>query len=67
MSASAILAGIAAAREIIGAFASQAAILNSEGVISDEELEEIRREADVSDAAWDAAVDEARDRLERGG
>lgn len=67
MSAAAILAGIASAREIIEALTRQAALLNAGGMVTDEELEEIRREAEISDAEWDAAVDEARDRLERGG
>lgn len=67
MSAEAILSGIAAAREIIEAFTRQAALLNAAGAISDDELAEIREEAEISDTAWDMAVEEARERLERGG
>lgn len=67
MSAEAILSGIAAAREIIEAFTRQAVMLNAAGAISDDELAEIREEAEISDSAWDLAVEDARDRLERGG
>jgi len=67
VSAEAILSGIAAAREIIEAFTRQAALLNAAGAISDEELAEIREEGEISDAAWDLAVEEAKNRLERHG
>lgn len=67
MSAEAILSGIAAAREIIEAFTRQAVLLNAVGAVSDEELAEIREEAEISDTAWDMAVEDARDRLEQDG
>ena len=60
-----LLALLGIGKQIVGWVTTQAALMNAEGAISDEEFNKIKAEAGLSDAAWDEAVAEARARLGR--
>jgi len=57
-----IIAGIASARQLI-MYLVQMATLAGPDQITPEQLQNIINKASGSDAAWDAAVDAARDRI----
>lgn len=60
MHLAAILALIQVGGEVAKHAVQIAGLLRNDGVLSAEQLETVRREAGLSDAAWDAYVDEVR-------
>ncbi len=57
------LALLGLTKQIVGWVTTQASLARAQGQITDEQFDQIKAAADLSDGAWDEAVAAARERL----